>query len=124
MSRKKKGVATLKPAATAKVQSDQGRKSWFCFSGLQFYKLTLGECAASVFQALMVAGLIIVFGGLEDSAMLIGSADFLMILCFSVLNYSITRSPDYRRPVRRFRTIAALTLVIIHFVIQMASWAV
>lgn len=122
MRKKDKGLATSKAKASANVKTDQGRNAWFRFSDLQFYKLNAGEWTASVLLALMVAGLIAVVGGLTVTALVIASADFLMIFSFAAMNYSVARSSDYEKPARRFKTIAVLMLIIVHFVIQMATW--
>ncbi|WGK63540.1 hypothetical protein QAO71_17375 (plasmid) [Halopseudomonas sp. SMJS2] len=122
MRKKNKGFAALKAKAASNGISDQGRSAWFRFSGLQFYRLNGGEWAVSVLLALMVAGLIAYVAGPTASALVITSADFLMIFGFAAMSYSITRSSDYEKSAKRFKTIAILVLIIVHFVIQIASW--
>lgn len=124
MRKKNKGLPALEADASANVKGDQGRKDWFTLSELQFYKLNGGEWAASVLLALMVAGLIAVVGGLTSTTLLIAIADFIMIFGFAALNYGIARSRDYEKAAKRFKTRAVLILIIIHFVIQMATWPV
>jgi hypothetical protein len=117
---KKKQTSPQKVGVDEK--GDQGRREWFRFADLPFYRLTAGEWVISALLALMVTGLIAYVAGPKGGVWVMVGADVIMLLGFAAAAYSLPRSSVFEKPVKRFKVITILSLMIVHFIVQMATW--
>ncbi len=121
----KKGMRKRRKADRLKPQpgmtNEKGRVVWFHHVGLPFYKLRIGEWFLSAFVAVGVAGLIAIVAGSKPGAMAIVVADFLMVFGFSASAFSFPRSSSHADQVMRFKIVAILSLMLVHFTVQLAT---